>query len=79
MVPKLREVHVLRDAWTKLKVLPAKIMQICFHCILYVTVNLINIARIGVVRVHHYITKDPPPDDAGSVNSAIPRSMKKDF
>jgi len=29
MVPKLREVHVLRDAWTKLNVLPAKIMQVC--------------------------------------------------
>ena len=28
MVPKLKEVHVLRDAWTKLNVLPAKIMQV---------------------------------------------------
>jgi len=30
MVPRLKEVHVLRDAWTKLNVSPAKIMQVCF-------------------------------------------------
>lgn len=28
MVPRLREAHCLRDAWTKLNVLPAKIMQV---------------------------------------------------
>ena len=28
MVPKLKEVHVLRDSWTKLNVTPAKIMQV---------------------------------------------------
>ena len=28
MVPKMRESYVLRDAWTKLNVLPAKIMQV---------------------------------------------------
>ena len=28
MVPKLREIHVIRDSWTKLNVLPAKIMQV---------------------------------------------------
>ena len=28
MVPQLREVYVLRDAWTKLNVHPAKIMQV---------------------------------------------------
>ena len=27
-VPKLREVHVIRDAWTKLNVAPVKIMQV---------------------------------------------------
>jgi len=30
MVPKLREIHILRDSWTKLNVAPAKIMQVCF-------------------------------------------------
>lgn len=29
MVPKLKEVHIIRDAWTKLNVTPAKIMQVC--------------------------------------------------
>ena len=28
MVPLLREEHYLRDSWTKLNVLPAKIMQV---------------------------------------------------
>jgi len=28
MVPKLKEAHILRDAWTKLNVLPAKITQV---------------------------------------------------
>ena len=43
MVPRLKEVHVLRDAWAKLNVSPAKIMQVlslifvmCVDCI-YVT------------------------------------------
>ena len=30
MVPKLREVHIIRDSWTKLNVSPAKIMQVRF-------------------------------------------------
>ena len=35
MVPRLKEVHVVRDSWTKLNVSPAKIMQVNFlvHCI----------------------------------------------
>ena len=28
MVPKLREIHIIRDSWTKLNVSPAKIMQV---------------------------------------------------
>ena len=33
MVPRLREAHIVRDAWTKLNVTPAKIMQVntCIH------------------------------------------------
>ena len=34
MVPKLREVHVLRDSWTKLNVHPAKIMQVMYSVVL---------------------------------------------
>ena len=32
MVPRLREAHCLRDAWTKLNVHPAKIMQVSGLC-----------------------------------------------
>lgn len=28
MVPMLRESHIIRDAWTKLNVTPAKVMQV---------------------------------------------------
>lgn len=31
MVPRLRESHCLQDAWTKLNVHPAKIMQVSFQ------------------------------------------------
>ena len=33
MVPCLKEAHCLRDAWTKLNVHPAKIMQVSFNFI----------------------------------------------
>ena len=28
MVPRLKEIHIIRDSWTKLNVTPAKIMQV---------------------------------------------------
>ena len=31
MVPNLREIHVLRDSWTKLNAFPAKIMQVSLY------------------------------------------------
>jgi len=34
MVPKLCEVHIICDSWTKLNVFPAKIMQVLL-CILF--------------------------------------------
>lgn len=33
MVPRLKEVYVIRDSWTKLNVTPAKIMQVCNYII----------------------------------------------
>ena len=33
MVPGLKEVHIIRDSWTKLNVTPAKIMQVCSYII----------------------------------------------
>lgn len=32
MVPRLKEIHVIRDSWTKLNVTPAKIMQVGISC-----------------------------------------------
>ena len=40
MVPHLREIHVLRDAWTKLNVHPAKIMQVWFTTVLCVYLHV---------------------------------------
>ena len=35
-VPGLRYAHIVRDSWTRLNVLPAKIMQVkLYHCYLY--------------------------------------------
>lgn len=34
MVPRLKEVHCVRNAWTKLNVSPAKIMQVENVCLL---------------------------------------------
>ena len=34
MVPRMKEVHCVRDAWTKLNVSPAKIMQVENVCLL---------------------------------------------
>ena len=39
-VPRLREVHVLRDSWTKLNVHPAKIMQVIFLCSIHLWPSL---------------------------------------
>ena len=51
MVPKLRETHVLRDAWTKLNVLLAKIMQVLETIFVYSSTNYQLLARIGVVGI----------------------------
>ena len=51
MVPRLKEVHVLRDAWTKLNVSPAKIMQVCTTLLLHVVKILFSTARTCIDRV----------------------------
>ena len=33
-VPKLKESHIIRDSWTRLNVLPSKIMQVWVHTII---------------------------------------------
>lgn len=39
----LREVHVLRDSWTKLNVYPAKIMQVTKYTLVY------GVLYVGIV------------------------------
>ena len=43
MIPRLREVHILRDSWTKLNVHPAKIMQVLANYSYVYTTTLIRI------------------------------------
>ena len=54
MVPRLKETHCLRDAWTKLNVLPAKIMQVNIMYLicrwLLLMVQCILIARTSIGR-----------------------------
>ena len=50
MVPRLREAYVLRDSWTKLNVMPAKIMQVSVKRD-YLVVILKLVARESFVRV----------------------------
>ena len=51
MVPKLRESYVLRDAWTKLNALPAKIMQVLEKFFVHGSTNYQLSARTGNVRI----------------------------
>ena len=53
MVPRLKEIHILRDSWTTLNVSPAKIMQVCigntaYECMMYC---FLFAARASVDRV----------------------------
>lgn len=47
MVPRLKEIHILRDSWTKLNVSPAKIMQ----------------QEQVLTELYSHIHQDPPPAD----------------
>lgn len=47
MVPRLKEIHILRDSWTKLNVSPAKIMQVCL-IVLFINVFYVFTARASI-------------------------------
>ena len=47
VVAQLREVHILRDSWTKLNVSPAKIMQVYVCLFGVLRLEYINAAREG--------------------------------
>ena len=41
MIPKLKEIYIIRDSWTKLNVTPAKIMQVNCDSLLYCIITVI--------------------------------------
>ena len=52
MIPRLREIHIIRDSWTKLNVMPAKIMQVCCKVIINLAVYIHDfVARISPLRI----------------------------
>jgi len=61
MVPRLKEAHCLRDAWTKLNVHPAKIMQVSRRFIDLLSMRYFGFSKnkcwgnfIGTpIRIHH--------------------------
>ena len=74
MVPKMRESYVLRDAWTKLNVLPAKIMQVGLHITISVFyyVYLLNTQQEHVLtELFHYVSQSPPPSDTPNVKCTL--------
>jgi len=67
MVPRLKEVHVIRDAWTKLNVSPAKIMQVCIHPILNCVLIFCSQQQEQVLtELYSYIHQNPSPTDAAT-------------
>ena len=41
-IPKLKPNHIYRDAWTRLNVLPSKVMQVCEHAFfLFTSIQLL--------------------------------------
>jgi hypothetical protein len=53
MVPRLREIHVMRDAWTKLNVHPAKIMQVCLYTVscMYVHILVLETTQWSFIKM----------------------------
>ena len=76
-VPRLREVHVIRDSWTKLNVHPAKIMQVnllhCMHslCQLCPYYSESFQQEEVLTELHTYISQNPPPMDAPHVKCTL--------
>ena len=51
MVPRLKEVHAVRDSWTKLNVSPAKIMQVNCYLTVHVCYLTYDAARTSLGRI----------------------------
>ena len=71
MVPRLREAHCLRDSWTKLNVLPAKIMQVK-QALFNNNFTCVTIQQEQVLgELHWYVHQDPPPADASMTSETL--------
>lgn len=64
-VPKLKESHVCRDSWTRLNVLPSKVMQVSYTSILFVHVLMYMYLQQDEVmsELLEHANMDPPPED----------------
>ena len=51
MVPKLHESFVLHDSWTKLNVMPAKIMQVSLHDLFLMHYMYHLLAGASIVKI----------------------------
>ena len=72
MIPRLREIHIIRDSWTKLNVTPAKNMQVCCKVIINLAVYIHTfVARISLSELYQYVNSDPTPSDAASVRCTL--------
>lgn len=69
MVPKLKEIHVIRDSWTKLNVIPAKIMQVCGYTRDCLLIPFFNIARTCSVRA--VFDEHPQAEDAKCTSKTL--------
>ena len=64
MVPRLKEAHVLKDAWTKLNVSPAKIMQVCVDLYRY-TLCILQQEQV-LTELYSLIPQNPSPPDVAT-------------
>ena len=68
MVPGLKEVHVIRDSWTKLNVTPAKIMQVCSYIIQHNIIMVLTYSKstycqsyiITLMKTHKLMQTEKP-------------------
>ena len=72
MIPRLHEIHIIRDSWTKLNVMPAKIMQVCSQVIvnLVFTYKLLQ-QELILSELYRYVNSDPTSSDAASVRCTL--------
>ena len=84
MIPKLREVHIIRDSWTKLNVSPAKIMQVRFLYLEKCSFIIRHLQQEQVLgELFDYISQNPlmlqRPEPHCSILSRAINFLRKDF